>query len=61
MNPFTASIALAIVQFCSGVIMTGLFISTPSERFTRLWALSGVFSALGICITVAVYLSLIHI
>ncbi|MRT28982.1 GGDEF domain-containing protein [Herbaspirillum sp. CAH-3] len=55
MNPFTASIALAIVQFCSGVIMTGLFISTPSERFTRLWALSGVFSALGICITVAVY------
>lgn len=58
MNPFTASIALAIVQFCSGVIMTGLFISTPSERFTRLWALSGVFSALGICVTVAVYAGL---
>ncbi|NUT59845.1 GGDEF domain-containing protein [Herbaspirillum sp. C9C3] len=59
MNPFTASIALAIVQFCSGVIMTGLFISTPSERFTRLWALSGVFSALGICITVGVYAGLV--
>ncbi|MFX6027984.1 hypothetical protein ABTE84_21785, partial [Acinetobacter baumannii] len=25
------------------------------ERFTRRWALSGVFSALGICTTVAVY------
>lgn len=58
MNPFTASLALAIVQFCSGVIMTGLFISTPSERFTRLWALSGVLAALGICATVVVYASL---
>lgn len=58
MNPFTASLALAIVQFCSGVIMTGLFISTPSERFTRLWALSGVLAALGICTTVTAYAGL---
>ena len=48
MNQLTASIALAVVQLCSGLIMTGVFLSTPSERCTRYWALSGGVIAFGI-------------
>jgi diguanylate cyclase (GGDEF)-like protein len=55
MNPFTASIALAIVQLCSGLIMAGVFLSTPTERCTRYWALSGAMAAFGICVIVAVH------
>ncbi|MBO9535605.1 GGDEF domain-containing protein [Herbaspirillum sp.] len=55
MNPFTASIALAIVQFCSGLIMAGVFLSTPTERCTRYWALSGALAALAICLIVPIY------
>lgn len=55
MNPFTASIALAIVQLCSGLIMAGVFLSTPTERCTRYWALSGALAAVGICLIVAVH------
>ncbi|NUU01265.1 GGDEF domain-containing protein [Herbaspirillum robiniae] len=55
MNPFTASIALAIVQLCSGLIMAGVFMSTPTERCTRYWALSGALAAAGICMIVVVY------
>lgn len=55
MNPFTASIALAIVQLCSGLIMAGVFLSTPTERCTRYWALSGALGALSMCLLVLVY------
>ncbi|MFJ3044830.1 diguanylate cyclase [Herbaspirillum chlorophenolicum] len=54
MNPFTASIALAIVQLCSSLIMAGVFLSTPTERCTRYWALSGVLAAFSICLIVLV-------
>ena len=57
MNPFTASIALAIVQFCSSLIMAGVFLSTPTERCTRYWALSGALAALSICVIVLTYAS----
>lgn len=55
MNPLTASIALTIVQLCSGLIMAGVFLSTPTERCTRYWALSGALAAVGICILVVMY------
>ncbi|MBV8622508.1 MAG: GGDEF domain-containing protein [Herbaspirillum sp.] len=55
MDPLTASVALVIVQFCTGLIMAGLFLNTPSERCTRIWALSGALSGLGVCVTVVSY------
>lgn len=55
MNAFTASIALAIVQLCSGLIMAGVFLSTPTERCTRYWALSGALAAFGICLIVLIH------
>jgi diguanylate cyclase (GGDEF)-like protein len=55
MDPFTASTALAIVQLCSSLVMAGVFSSTPSERCTRYWALSGVLVALGILVVVTGY------
>lgn len=55
MDPFTASTSLAIVQLCSSLVMAGVFTSTPSERCTRYWALSGVLVALGIVVVVAGY------
>ena len=57
MDPFTASTSLAIVQLCSSLVMAGVFTSTPSERCTRYWALSGVLVALGIVVVVAGYLA----
>ncbi|NQE50717.1 GGDEF domain-containing protein [Herbaspirillum rubrisubalbicans] len=58
MNAATASIALALVQFCGGVVMAGLFLNMPREHCTRQWALSGGLSASGICIMVAGYTGL---
>lgn len=55
MDPLTASVALAIVQFCTGLIMAGLFLNTPSERCTRIWACSGALSGAGVCILVFGY------
>lgn len=55
MNAATASLALALVQFCGGVIMAGLFLNMPHERCTRLWSLSGGLSAAGICVMVVGY------
>ncbi|MET3431051.1 diguanylate cyclase (GGDEF)-like protein [Herbaspirillum seropedicae] len=55
MNAATASIALALVQFCGGLIMAGLFMNMPKEHCTRLWALSGLCGAAGICLMLLGY------
>jgi signal transduction histidine kinase len=50
MDPITASIALSITQLCISATMIGVYYAAPSERYTRLWACSGVLTALGMTI-----------
>lgn len=57
MNPFTASTALAITQLCNGLIMAGIFLTMPSERCARYWALSGALASFGVIIVVVMYAS----
>ncbi|MFL9925247.1 GGDEF domain-containing protein [Herbaspirillum lusitanum] len=52
MDAITAGVALAIVQLCSSVIMAGVFFTTPAEKYTRYWALSGVLVGFGLVLVV---------
>ena len=53
MDHQTASIAFSITQLCISVIMLGIYFAAPSERYARLWAMSGVLSAVGMSIIMA--------
>ncbi|MRW94859.1 hypothetical protein GJ699_33380 [Duganella sp. FT80W] len=50
MDTLTASTALSIVQLCISATMIGLYYAAPSERYTRLWAASGVLTSAGMTI-----------
>jgi hypothetical protein len=52
MDALTAGIALILVQFCIALVMAGVFYTTPSEKCTKYWALSGVWIAFGILIAI---------
>lgn len=47
MDPQTASTALAITQLCISTIMIGVYFAAPAERYTRLWAMFGVVTPIG--------------
>ncbi|WP_264624497.1 sensor histidine kinase [Candidatus Symbiopectobacterium sp. NZEC135] len=50
MDPNTANIALSIAQLCTSITMVGVYFAAPVERYTRLWAMSGVLTALGMAL-----------
>lgn len=52
MDSLTAGIALILVQFCIALVMAGVFYTTPSEKCTKYWALSGAWIAFGILIAI---------
>nr|WP_041296340.1 GGDEF domain-containing protein [Janthinobacterium sp. Marseille] len=52
MDSFTAGIALILVQFCIALVMAGVFYTTPSEKCTKYWALSGAWIAFGVLIAI---------
>lgn len=52
MDPFTAGIALILVQFCVALVMAGVFLATPTDKTTRYWAMSGLLIALGVVVAV---------
>ena len=52
MDALTAGIALILVQFCIALVMAGVFYTTPSEKCTKYWALSGAWIAFGILIAI---------
>ncbi|WP_077404505.1 HAMP domain-containing sensor histidine kinase [Janthinobacterium sp. LM6] len=52
MDHQTASIALSLTQLCISATMIGVYFAAPTERYTRLWALSGVLTAAGMTIII---------
>lgn len=52
MDHQTASIALSITQLCISVTMIGVYFAAPIERYTRLWAMSGVLTAVGMTLII---------
>jgi diguanylate cyclase (GGDEF)-like protein len=52
MDPFTAGIALILVQLCVALVMAGVFLATPTDKTTRYWAMSGLLIALGVVVAV---------
>ncbi|MGK5032387.1 sensor histidine kinase [Janthinobacterium sp. MDT1-19] len=52
MDHLTASIALSITQLCISATMIGVYFAAPIERYTRLWAISGVLTAVGMTIII---------
>lgn len=52
MDPFTAGIALILVQFCVALVMAGVFLATPTDKTTRYWAMSGLLIACGVVVAV---------
>lgn len=52
MDAITAGAALIVVQLCVALVMAGTFYAVRHEKCTRYWALSGVFTALGVLLVV---------
>jgi diguanylate cyclase (GGDEF)-like protein len=52
MDPFTAGIALILVQLSVALVMSGVFLATPTDRTTRYWAISGLLIASGVLVAV---------
>ena len=52
MDHQTASIALSVTQLCISATMIGVYFAAPTERYTRLWAMSGVLTAVGMTIII---------
>lgn len=52
MDPLTAGVAVVIVQLCAALVMAGSFYLAPDERCTQFWALSAIFIAIGLVITI---------
>jgi diguanylate cyclase (GGDEF)-like protein len=52
MDPLTAGIALILAQFCVALVMTGVFLATPTDKATRYWALSGLLVACGLIVAI---------
>ncbi|MDN2700374.1 HAMP domain-containing sensor histidine kinase [Janthinobacterium sp. SUN100] len=52
MDHQTASIALSITQLCISATMIGVYFAAPTERYTRLWAMSGLLTAVGMTVII---------
>jgi diguanylate cyclase (GGDEF)-like protein len=52
MDPMTAGVAAVTVQLCAALMLAGSYYLAPAERFTQFAALSSVFIAVGLAITI---------